>query len=63
MAEGGDPENLILHLKDHGTPVTVYTYSGTRHSFANESIEMAWDPAVAALSFERTVTFLDEHLR
>ena len=61
--QGGDPESLVVHLKDHGTPVTEYTYSGTRHSFANESIEKAWDPAVAALSFERTVTFLDEHLR
>ncbi|MEX1080071.1 MAG: dienelactone hydrolase family protein [Homoserinimonas sp.] len=60
---GGDPENLILHLKDHGTPVTRHTYSGTTHSFANESIDKAWDPAVAALSFERTVDFLGEHLR
>lgn len=60
---GGDPATLVAHLKDHGTPVTEYTYSGTRHSFANESIEKAWDPAVAALSFERTVGFLNEHLR
>jgi carboxymethylenebutenolidase len=60
---GGDPETLVVHLKDHGTPVTEYTYAGTRHSFANQSIASAWDPAVAALSFERTVAFLDEHLR
>jgi carboxymethylenebutenolidase len=58
-----DPENLIVHLKDHGTPVTEHTYRGARHSFANESIETAWDPAAAALAFERTVVFLDEHLR
>jgi carboxymethylenebutenolidase len=60
---GGDPETLISHLKDHGTPVTEHTYTGTRHSFANESIEKAWDPAVAALSFGHTVEFLSEHLR
>src|SRR5690554_5778345 len=60
---GGDPENMIVHLKDHGTPVTEYTYAGTQHSFANASIEKTWDPAVSALSFERTVAFLDEHLR
>jgi carboxymethylenebutenolidase len=61
--EGSDPEGLILHLKDHGTPVTRHIYRGARHSFANESIANAWDPAVAALAFERTVEFLDEHLR
>ena len=59
---GGDPETLILHLKDHGTPVTEYTYGGTEHSFANEAIDKAWDPPAAALAFERTVMFLDEHL-
>ncbi len=60
---GADPASLVSHLKDHGTPVTEYTYAGARHSFANESIEKAWDPAVAALSFGRTLDFLEEHLR
>lgn len=59
---GAEPEGLVLHLKDHGTPVTEYSYAGTEHSFANEAIDAAWDPTAAALSFERTVAFLDEHL-
>lgn len=44
---GADPEDLILHLKNHGTPVTEYTYPGTEHSFANESLPDKWDPTAS----------------
>ena len=60
---GADPEDLILHLKNHGTPVTEYTYPGTEHSFANESLPDKWDPTASALALARTTAFLDEYLR
>lgn len=60
---GSEPENLVAHLKDHGTPVTEYTYFGVEHSFANESLPDKWDPSASVLSFERTLSFLEEHLR
>ena len=61
--KGGEPENFVAHLKEDGTPVTEFTYAGTEHSFANESIPGNWDPTASALSFERTMAFLEEHLR
>jgi carboxymethylenebutenolidase len=62
-SDDADPETLVLHLTDDGTPVTQFLYEGAAHSFANEAIDAVWDPAAAALAFERTVAFLDEHLR
>ena len=59
---GEEPEGLIAHLKDHGTPVTDFRYAGAEHSFANESIPESWDPTAAARSFERTTAFLREYL-
>jgi carboxymethylenebutenolidase len=60
--EGQDPESFIDRLKDHGTPVTEYTYPGTLHSFANATIPNKTDVDAASLAFTRTASFLQEHL-
>ena len=60
--EGQDPESFIDRLKDHGTPVTEYSYPGTVHSFANATIPDKTDVAAAALAFAHTASFLEKHL-
>ncbi|CAN5474217.1 dienelactone hydrolase family protein [soil metagenome] len=60
--EGEDPESFIDRLKDHGTPITEWTYRATVHSFANASITDRVDVNAAALAFARTSSFLEDHL-
>lgn len=60
--EGQDPESFIDRLKDHGTPVTEYSYAGTVHSFANATILDKTDVEAATLAFARTAGFLEKHL-
>jgi len=61
-APGRDPQNLMSRLRDHGTSVTEFTYSGAHHGFANQQNTAAYDRNTAALSFARTVAFLNLHL-
>jgi carboxymethylenebutenolidase len=56
------PELFISRLKDHGTPVSDYSYIGTVHTFANASIPEKFDAPESALAFARTATFLEDHL-
>ncbi|MHB1171052.1 MAG: dienelactone hydrolase family protein [Lacisediminihabitans sp.] len=60
--EGQEPEAFVSRLKDHGTPVTEFTYLGTVHSFANATIVDKTDAQAAALAFARTAAFLERHL-
>jgi carboxymethylenebutenolidase len=60
--EDQDPESFIGRLKDHGTPVTDFSYAGTVHSFANATIPEKVDVPAAALAFVRTANFLEKHL-
>ena len=60
--DGENPESFIDRLKDHGTPVTQFSYLGTVHSFANATIPEKVDVAAAALAFARTASFLEDHL-
>lgn len=60
--EGQEPERFIGRLKGHGTPVTTFTYLGTRHNFANATLTARVDARSAALAFARTAVFLEEHL-
>ena len=60
--EGEDPESFIDRLKDHGTPITNWTYLETMHSFANASITNRVNVNAAALAFARTSSFLEDHL-
>jgi carboxymethylenebutenolidase len=49
-------------LRNAGRDVTIERYPGTGHWFA-EPGNAAYNPEAATLAFERTVTFLDRHLR
>jgi len=61
-SEGEEPEQFIARLKEHGTPVSTFSYLGTRHSFANMSLDGLRDANAAALAFARTASFLEKHL-
>jgi carboxymethylenebutenolidase len=57
--QGGTPDDFVSRLKDHGTPVSQFSYIGTKHSFANATILETADVHAAALASARTVAFLD----
>jgi carboxymethylenebutenolidase len=59
---GGDPHSFIGRLKEHGTPVTEFTYVGAKHSFANASIDETFEIHAATLAFARTSSFFEDHL-
>ncbi len=59
---GGDPLAFYERLEDHGTPVSHFSYLGTRHHFANASIRETSDPQAAALALARTAAFFSAHL-
>ena len=61
-SDGEEPEALVACLKDHGTPITEFTYLGTRQSFANADIPDRLDARAATVAFARTASFLTEHL-
>lgn len=42
--------------------VTIHVYPGTRHAFFDETVPTHHDPAAAALSWERSISFLRRHL-
>lgn len=48
------------NIEGSGNPVTFYTYPNTGHWFAESDRSDAFDPAAAALAWERTVAFLRE---
>jgi carboxymethylenebutenolidase len=62
-ADGADPETFAGRLRDDGTPVTVHTYVGTVHSFANATLREKVDGRAAALAFARTTVFLESRLK
>ncbi len=59
---GSDPEAFFERLSDHGTPVTHFSYFGTRHHFANAGQPQSFDRQAAALALARTTAFLSAHL-
>lgn len=61
-ADTEDPDSFVDRARDHGTPITQFTYPGTQHSFANADIADKLDQQAAALAFSRTVGFLEEYL-
>jgi carboxymethylenebutenolidase len=55
-------EELGRELRDAGRDVTIHTYPGTGHWFAEPSRD-AYRPEAAELAFARTLAFLRERLR
>lgn len=61
--DGADPETFAARLREDGTPITVHSYVGTLHSFANASLRERVDGRAAALAFARTTVFLESRLK
>lgn len=53
-------DKLEAHLKEIGRPVTFHRYPGTGHWFFEPDRPQAYNPAAAALAWERTLAFLKE---
>lgn len=58
-----DAADLERSLRAAGRPVTAYTYPGTKHWFFDSNRPNEYDPAAAALAWERTVAFLNTEMR
>jgi len=54
--------NLAVLIRDAGGDVTVRDYAGTGHAFFNDDRPEVYNPDAAALSWDRTLTFLHERL-
>ena len=57
-----DAAEMERALRAAGRHVTVYTYPGTKHWFFDADRPDEYDPAAAALAWERTVAFLQAEL-
>ena len=42
--------------------VTIHVYPGTRHAFFNDTVPSHYDADAASISWERTISFLRQHL-
>lgn len=56
-------DRLEHQLRTAGRPLEVHRYPGTGHWFLERDRPEAYDAAAAALAWQRTVDFLDRHLR
>ena len=56
-------QELEKSLRAQGTPVEVFLYENLDHGFLAYTRPARYDPAAAKLSWERTVRFLDRHLK
>ncbi len=54
---------LERELRAAGKQVTFYTYPGTTHWFVEANRPDAYNPAAAALAWDRTIAFLNAELR
>lgn len=55
-------KKLQKNLKTASKPATFYTYPGTSHWFFENDRPDAYEPAAAALAWNRTVEFLNKYL-
>jgi carboxymethylenebutenolidase len=42
--------------------VTIHVYPGTRHAFFDDTVPSHYDPVAASVSWDRTISFLRQHL-
>jgi len=56
-------DRLQQGLQQHSKPGTVYTYPEAGHAFFNDTRADAYHGPSAKLAWERTLAFLQEHLR
>ncbi|WP_291050964.1 dienelactone hydrolase family protein [Herbiconiux sp.] len=61
-AGGIDVDEFIGRLKEHGTPVTQYSYASASGGFANATVLELLDKNAAALAFARSTYFLQAQL-
>lgn len=57
-----EPDEFVARLKDHGTPVSQFTYLGTSHGFANATVHDNLDTQASALAYARVARFLEDLL-
>ena len=50
-------------LRAAGKTYTLHRYDGANHAFNNDTNAARYDPEAAALAWDRTLRFLDAHLR
>ncbi|NNJ12162.1 dienelactone hydrolase family protein [Chloroflexales bacterium ZM16-3] len=62
-----EPEEYMAQmeaaLRAADRPVTIYRYPGTSHWFCESDRPDAYNPEAADLAWDRTITFLREHLQ
>jgi carboxymethylenebutenolidase len=61
-AGDADVDVFVSRLKEHGTPVTQYSYAATAEGFANATMLELLDKNAAALAFARSTYFLQAQL-
>jgi carboxymethylenebutenolidase len=61
------PDDEVVELEAHlhlvGREVTFFRYPGTAHWFFEADRELAYSPEAAEVAWDRTVDFLDAHLK
>lgn len=63
LVSDDDVVELEAHLHLVGRPVEFHRYPGTAHWFFEADHELAYDDAAAELAWQRTLHFLDAHVR
>lgn len=63
MVPEDDVTEMFAHLKLVGADVEFHTYPGTSHWFSEEDRAPAYQSDAAAAAWDRTLRFLDRHLR
>jgi carboxymethylenebutenolidase len=63
LISAADIEALEAELKRASRPYELFTYNGAPHAFDEDFRPAAYRPVASKLAWERTMTFLDWHLR
>jgi dienelactone hydrolase len=63
LISAADIEALEAELRRTSKPYELFTYNGSPHAFDEDSRPVAYRPVAAKLAWQRTMTFLDWHLK